>query len=103
MIIPVRPSVDDYVKEVQRLFRAQKLNVDIDLGPNTMPKKILNAQMAGYNFTFVLGDTEKESRSVNIRNRDDQSKQKREEVVALDVALEKLCKLRDSREIENMM
>ncbi|TID14372.1 threonyl-trna synthetase [Venturia nashicola] len=103
MIIPVRPSVDDYVKEVQRLFRAQKLNVDIDLGPNTMPKKILNAQMAGYNFTFVLGDTEKESRSVNIRNRDDQSKQKREEVVALDVALEKLCKLRDLREIENKM
>lgn len=83
------------------MFRAQKLNVDIDLGPNTMPRKIVNAQLAGYNFTFILGEKEKDSRTVNIRNRDDPSTQKLGELVPLDEALEKLVKLRDEREIES--
>lgn len=83
------------------MFRAQRLNVDIDVGPNTLKKKILNGQLAQYNFIFVVGAQEKESRTVNIRNRDDQSTQKLGELIPLDVALEKLVKLRDSRDIES--
>jgi threonyl-tRNA synthetase len=94
-------AVDDYVKEVQKLFRAQKMHVDIDVGPNTLQKKIRTGQLAQYNFIFVVGAQEKESRTVNIRNRDDQATQKLGELVPLDVAMEKLIRLRDSKDIEN--
>lgn len=96
-------AVDDYVKEVQKMFRAQRMNVDIDVGPNTLQKKIRNGQLAQYNFIFVVGAQEKESRTVNIRNRDDQTTQKLGELVPLNVAMEKLVKLRDSRDIESKM
>ena len=52
LVIPVMPAVNDYVEEVQRLFKAQKMYVDIDLSGNTMPKKIRTGQLQQYNFIF---------------------------------------------------
>ena len=53
-------------------------------------------------FSFiVVGAQEEESRTVNIRNRDDQSTQQKGELVPLDQAIEKLTKLRDSRALVN--
>lgn len=52
LVIPVMPTVNDYVEEVQRLFRAQKMNVDIDVSGNTMQKKIRTGQLQQYNFIF---------------------------------------------------
>ena len=52
LVIPVMPGVNDYVGEVQRLFKAQKMYVDIDLSGNTMPKKIRTGQLQQYNFIF---------------------------------------------------
>ena len=52
LVIPVMPTVNDYVEEVQRLFRAQKMNVDIDISGNTMQKKIRTGQLQQYNFIF---------------------------------------------------
>lgn len=52
LIVPVMPAVNDYVEELQRILRADKLNVDIDIGANTMPKKIRTGQLAQYNFIF---------------------------------------------------
>ena len=52
LVIPVMPAVNDYVEEVQRLLRAQKLHADIDISGNTMPKKILRGQHHQYNFIF---------------------------------------------------
>jgi threonyl-tRNA synthetase len=101
LVIPVMPSVNDYVEEVQKIFRAQGMHADIDISGNTMQKKIRTGQLAQYNFIFVVGAQEKESRTVNIRNRDDQSTQSKGDLVPLDVALEKLIALRDSRNIEN--
>ena len=45
----------------------------------------------------MVGAQEKETRTVNIRNRDDQATQAKGELVPLDVAVEKLTKLRDDR------
>jgi threonyl-tRNA synthetase len=42
-----------------------------------------------------------EARTVNIRNRDDPEKQSKGEMISLDDAIEKLTKLRDSRQIIN--
>ena len=49
----------------------------------------------------VVGAEEKESRSVNIRNRDDQNTQSRGENVPLDEAIQKLRALRKERRLVN--
>lgn len=52
LVIPVMPAVNDYVLEVQELFKSQKMYVDIDLSGNTMQKKIRTGQLQQYNFIF---------------------------------------------------
>ena len=54
LVIPVMPIVNDYVEEVQQLFKAQKMNVDIDISGNTMQKKIRTGQLQQYNFIFGI-------------------------------------------------
>ena len=51
----------------------------------------------------VVGAQEKESRTVNIRNRDDPATQNKGEMVPLDVAVEKLERLRSSRDLLNAL
>jgi len=45
----------------------------------------------------VVGAQEMENKQVNVRNRDDPATQDRGQPIALDVAVEKLRKLRDER------
>ena len=52
LVIPVMPTVNDYVEEVQSLLKAQKMNVDIDVSGNTLQKKIRTGQLQQYNFIF---------------------------------------------------
>lgn len=52
MIIPVMRGAEDYVRELQQIFHKAKMYVDVDLSGNTLPKKIRNAQIEQYNFTF---------------------------------------------------
>ncbi|KAH8726630.1 hypothetical protein GQ44DRAFT_679051 [Phaeosphaeriaceae sp. PMI808] len=101
MVIPVMPSANDYVREVQAQLRKHHLHADIDISGNTMQKKIRTAQLALYNFIMVVGAEEQAARAVNWRNRDDQATQQRGEIVPLDEAVKKLVALRDERKIEN--
>jgi threonyl-tRNA synthetase len=52
MIIPVMPALNAYCEELQEIFRADKLNVEIDISGNTLQKKIRTAQLAQINFIF---------------------------------------------------
>lgn len=52
LVIPVMPTVNDYVEEVQRLLKMHKMHVDIDISGNTMQKKIRTGQLQQYNFIF---------------------------------------------------
>jgi threonyl-tRNA synthetase len=52
LIIPVMPSANDYVLEVQKLFRENQFHADVDIGGNTMQKKIRTGQLQQYNFIF---------------------------------------------------
>lgn len=122
LIVPVMPAVNDYVQELQAILRDDKMNVDIDISGNTMQKKIRTGQLAQYNFIFgitfpltifdafvvltiftVVGAQEKESRSVNIRNRDDPATQKQGVMIPLDEARPKLCALRKERRLVNAL
>lgn len=101
LIVPVMPVVNDYVREVQAIFRSRDFHADIDISGNTMQKKIRTGQLQQYNFIFVVGAQERESRTVNIRNRDDPSTQAKGDLIPLDDAIAKLAALRDERRLEN--
>ncbi|KAI5781471.1 hypothetical protein EDC01DRAFT_709811 [Geopyxis carbonaria] len=103
MVIPVMAAASDYVLEVQKLFRAKGMHVDVDLSGNTMNKKIRAAQLHQYNFIFVLGAQEQESRSINLRNRDDPASQQRGDTLPLEEALAKFVSLKSERRLENML
>lgn len=49
----------------------------------------------------VVGAQEKETRTVNIRNRDDPSTQSKGDLVPLDEAIRKLLALKEERRLEN--
>ncbi|KAJ0115870.1 threonyl-trna synthetase [Diaporthe amygdali] len=102
MVIPVGKGFYGYAEEVRRLFKTRmRMYVDVDTSGETLPKKIRRAQLAQYNFVFVVGDEEMRNRQVNIRYRDDTDTQSRGTPVSLDEAAEKIGKLRDERAIYN--
>jgi threonyl-tRNA synthetase len=68
-----------------------------------MQKKIRTGQLALYNFIFVLGAQERDSGTVNIRNRDDPATQKMGELVPLKDVIEKLKALGGERRFENKL
>ncbi|KAH8701886.1 putative threonyl-tRNA synthetase [Talaromyces proteolyticus] len=103
LIVPVMPALNDYAKELQEILQGDKLNVDVDVSGNTLQKKIRTGQLAQYNFIFVVGAQEKESRTVNIRNRDDPSSQSKGELVPLDEARVKLQALKKERRLVNAL
>lgn len=66
LIIPVMPTVNDYVLELQSLFRADKLHCDIDISGNTLQKKVRTGQLAQYNFIFGKFDSCSSSLSLSL-------------------------------------
>lgn len=52
LVVPVMPAVNDYAKEVQRIFQEKELFIDVDLSGNTFQKKIRTGQLEQYNFIF---------------------------------------------------
>lgn len=52
LVIPVGVSFYPYAQEVQAIFHAEKMYVDVDLSGNTLQKKIRNGQLSQYNFIF---------------------------------------------------
>lgn len=52
-------------------MHAAGFEVDTELDPSlTINKKVRNAQLAQYNFILVVGEKEKENKTVNVRTRD---------------------------------
>ncbi|KAF2502637.1 threonyl-tRNA synthetase [Lophium mytilinum] len=94
LIIPVMSSASDYVKEVHAILRSHEIHADVDLGANTLNKKVRTGQLLQYNFIFVLGAQEMENRSVSIRIRDSTGALT---VLPLDEAIQKLIALRETR------
>ncbi|KAM9353102.1 threonine--tRNA ligase 1, cytoplasmic isoform 2-T2 [Symphorus nematophorus] len=94
MVIPVGGNSESYGKQVVRQFREAGFMADLndDQGA-TLNKKIRSAQLAQYNYIFVVGDKESESGTVNVRSRGGKQLGRRptEEV------LTSLTQLRDTR------
>lgn len=71
MVVPVGPTFNEYAANVRDQLKSEGYMCEADLdNSNTMNKKVRNAQLAQYNFIFVVGEKEKENNTVNIRTRD---------------------------------
>lgn len=101
MIIPVIKDAENYAEEVQKIFHKAKMFVDVDFSSNTLQKKVRAAQLAQYNFVFVLGAQEVENRALNIRNRDDPKTQSKGALMPLNDVLKRLKVLKEERALLN--
>uniref|UniRef100_A0AAX7SPT4 threonine--tRNA ligase n=1 Tax=Astatotilapia calliptera TaxID=8154 RepID=A0AAX7SPT4_ASTCA len=92
-VIPVGGNNESYGRQVSQFHEAGFMaDLNDDEGA-TLNKKIRSAQLAQYNYIFVVGDKERESGTVNVRSRGGKQLGRRptEEV------LMSLTKLRDTR------
>ncbi|KAK7000243.1 aa-TRNA-ligase-II domain-containing protein [Favolaschia claudopus] len=104
VIIPVGPAFKDYVVQVHDRLKSEGFFVDIDNGPDTLSKKIRNAEISQHNFILVVGEAEMTAQSVNVRNRDIGAGAKgRDEMMSLDDFVTKLHALKTSRSLENKL
>merc|ERR1719216_448669 len=71
MVVPVAPLYNDYAAKIVNLMKTGGFCVEADVdNGNTMNKKVRNAQLAQFNFIFVVGEKEQSNRTVNVRTRD---------------------------------
>ncbi|XP_077431249.1 threonine--tRNA ligase 1, cytoplasmic isoform X2 [Vanacampus margaritifer] len=94
MVIPVSSSCESAAKQLVQQFREAGFMADLneDAGA-TISKKIRSAQLSQYNYTFVVGDRERESGTVSVRSRGGQQLGTR----PVQDVLMSLSQLRDSR------
>jgi len=103
LVVPVAAPYQNYASEVAKQLSDLGIFTDVDNGENTLPKKIRNGEIAQYNFILVVGQDELDSRSVNVRNRDDVGTKTRSEVVKLDSICEQLSILKATRSLQNKL
>jgi threonyl-tRNA synthetase len=103
LIIPVAAPYKAYASEVGEILSNLGLYVDVDNSAETLNKKIRNGETAQYNFILVVGQEELDSRSVNVRNRDDVGTKAKGEKEPLDDIAKKLVALKTSRSLLNKL
>ncbi|KAG0215048.1 threonyl-tRNA synthetase [Mortierella sp. NVP41] len=96
-VIPVSLQYIGYAEQVQRRLFDAGFFAEVDGSDATLNKKIRNAEVAQFNFIFVVGAEEAGSGSVNVRSRDDVESKAKGQVRPLDEVLEKLCELKESK------
>uniref|UniRef100_A0A0B7AL01 threonine--tRNA ligase n=1 Tax=Arion vulgaris TaxID=1028688 RepID=A0A0B7AL01_9EUPU len=71
IVVTVAPAFDDYAQKVMKQVHDAGFLCEYDLDQGiTMNKKIRNAQLAQYNFIFVVGEKEVANNTANVRTRD---------------------------------
>ncbi len=59
-----------YAEELKAEFVKAGFHADVDSTPESVSKKVRNAQLQQYNYILTIGDKEMENRSLNLRTRD---------------------------------
>jgi threonyl-tRNA synthetase len=103
LVIPVAAPYKEYASEIGTKLSESGLFADVDNGADTLPKKIRNGEIAQYNFILVVGQEELDSRSVNVRNRDDVGTKSKTAMMPLDTIIKKLTKLKANRSLQNAL
>lgn len=100
IIIPIAAAYDEYAEEVRQMLHNAGLYAETDLSDVTLNKKIRNAEIAQWNFIFVVGEQERAGQSVNVRNRDDPNSKNKGQDQPLATLLPKLVELKASRSLK---
>ncbi|KAJ1950786.1 threonyl-tRNA synthetase, partial [Linderina macrospora] len=103
MVVPVTGVVYDYAKEVQEQLHAAGFHAEVDLGGETLNKKIRNAELAQYNFICVVGAQEAEEKSVNVRCRDDVGTKAKGQTIPNAKFIEELTAIRESKSLSSKL
>jgi len=103
LVIPVAVPYREYASGIVAELSERGLFADVDNGADTLPKKIRNGEIAQYNFILVVGQEELDSRSVNVRNRDDVGTKAKTAMVPLNVIIDKLVRLKASKSLKNVL
>ncbi|ANB13966.1 threonine--tRNA ligase THS1 [Sugiyamaella lignohabitans] len=99
LVVPVGVKYFDYAQKVRDYFHENGFFADVDVGPNTLQKKVRQGQLQQYNYLLVVGEEEESSNTVNIRKRDDPSKHGKTETVSLEDAVAKMKQLVASKSL----
>jgi threonyl-tRNA synthetase len=70
MVIPIHKDFGDYADGIRQKLHDAGFYADVDLSKATFQKKVRNAQIAQYNLQLVVGASEVENGTVNIRTRE---------------------------------
>ncbi len=97
VIIPIASEYSEYAKEIQQRLYEKGIFAEADLSDLMFKKKIRNAEVSHINFILVVGEDERSSKSVNVRNRDDPNSKARGQVRLFDEFMCELIKLKESR------
>ncbi|CAK7296312.1 Threonine--tRNA ligase, mitochondrial [Vulpes lagopus] len=94
VVIPVGAEQEEYAREAQQRLQAAGLvcDLDADLGL-TLSRRVRRAQLAHYNFQFVVGQKEQSKKTVNIRTRENRRLGERD----LTEAVQRLLELQNTR------
>eukprot|EP00475_Leptophrys_vorax_P004136 TRINITY_DN12468_c0_g2_i2.p1 TRINITY_DN12468_c0_g2~~TRINITY_DN12468_c0_g2_i2.p1 ORF type:complete len:791 (-),score=237.06 TRINITY_DN12468_c0_g2_i2:42-2414(-) len=84
MVIPISLNFSDYASEVHKLIHEAGYYCDVDLSTLTLNNKVRLAQESQYNYILVVGGEEVESKTVDVRTRDNKRRGKKtiEELLA---------------------
>ena len=72
MVVPVSKAFEAYASETRDALRAAGFFVDVDLSHRTLNKMVRESQLAQYNYILVVGASEAQDGTVNVRTRDNQ-------------------------------
>jgi len=70
IVLPVGENFNDYAEEVRKFVHDAGYHSDINDSDQKLQKKIREAELAQYNYILVVGQQEKDARTVNVRTRD---------------------------------
>ncbi|KAJ1723955.1 threonyl-tRNA synthetase [Coemansia erecta] len=103
MVVPVTGVVFEYAQEVRDKLHKAGFYADVDLGGETLNKKIRNAEIAQYNFICVVGAEEQTENSVNVRCRDDVGTKAKGQTIPLDSFIEQVAAIKNTRSLDSKL
>jgi len=81
IICTVSPQQEDYARSIYQKLFDEGFDCDLDFSGHRVPKKILEAEHAGYNYILVVGPTEVEKENINVRRKNEQSERTLEDLM----------------------
>jgi threonyl-tRNA synthetase len=73
IIVPIAESHIDYSKEIEKLLKKASIDVKLSTKNDSLNKRIRNAEKERVPMIVVVGDNERDNRTVAIRDRRDRT------------------------------